>query len=51
MFGVGHYNVFLKNNQLIYCFGKVWVVLRRTYEAAVVLKRTFYSSGPKKDRL
>ena len=25
------------------------MVLRRTYESAVVLKRIFYSSGPEKD--
>ena len=33
------------------CFWRIHVVLRRTYESAVVLKRTFYSSGPEKDVL
>ena len=27
------------------------MVLRRTYDSVVVLKRTFYSSGPEKDLL
>ena len=35
--------------QLINCFGKIQVLLRRTYESAVVLKMTFYSSSPEKD--
>ena len=39
------------NTQLINCFGIIQVVLRRTYESVVALKRTFYSSGPEKDVL
>ena len=35
------------NTQLNNCFGKIWVILRRTYGLVVVLKGTFYSSGPK----
>ena len=37
--------------QLNNCFGKVRVVLKRTYESAVVLKRASYSSGSEKDQL
>ena len=53
MFGVG-WCIFLfvfLNMQLFHCFGEIRVVLRKTYESAVVLKRTFYSSGPEKDLL
>ena len=34
------------NTELVNCLGKIQVILRRTYESAVVPKRTFYSSGP-----
>ena len=53
VFGVGWCNAFVCsfNKPFINCFGKIRVILTRTYESAVVLKRTFYSSGPEKDVL
>ena len=43
-FVLGIFNMYLIN-----CFEKIQLVLRRTYESAVVLKRTFYSIDPEKD--
>ena len=37
--------------QLNNCFGKIQVVLTRTYDSRVVLKMIFYNSGPEKNKL